>query len=74
MCMDAQVTEGNMARPKGSKNKNSSAQPEYMSFTVQQRIEVLANVIVDRIESDQKSGKKLIKRIEKSYEQRIATT
>ena len=52
-----------MARLKGSKNKNSSALPEYSLLTSDQRIEVLANMIVDRILEDQNSGEKLLGKI-----------
>jgi len=52
-----------MARLKGSKNKNSSALPEYSLLTSEQRIEVLANLIVDRILEDQNSGEKLLSKI-----------
>jgi hypothetical protein len=52
-----------MARLKGSKNKNSSALPEYSLLTSEQRIVVLANLIVDRILEDQNSGEKLLSKI-----------
>ena len=52
-----------MARLKGSKNKNSSALPEYSLLTSEQKIEVLANLIVDRILEDQNSGEKLLSKI-----------
>ena len=52
-----------MARLKGSKNKNSSALPEYSLLTSEQRIVVLANLIVDRILEDQNSGEKLLSEI-----------
>jgi hypothetical protein len=57
-----------MPRPIGSKNKNSSALPEYSMLSSQQRIELLANLIVDRILEDQASKQKLFNRImEKDY-------
>lgn len=52
-----------MARPKGSKNKNSSALPAYAVLTTEERINLLANLIVDRIIEDQQCGNKLLKRI-----------
>ena len=48
-----------MARPKGSKNKNSVADPPSLAMSTQEKITFLANLIVDRILEDQKSGKLL---------------
>lgn len=45
-----------MSRPKGSKNLNSSAPPAYTTLSSQERISVLANVIVDCILEDQAQG------------------
>lgn len=52
-----------MARPKGSKNKNSSALPPYTDISTEERIAVLANLIVDRILEDQHNDNKLLKQI-----------
>ncbi len=41
-----------MARTKGSKNKNSSALPDYATLPTEERIGVLANLIVDKIFED----------------------
>lgn len=41
-----------MARTKGSKNKNSSTLPDYATLPVEERINVLANLIVDKIFED----------------------
>jgi hypothetical protein len=51
-----------MPRPKGSKNKNSSV-PHTINMTTQERIEFLANVIVDAIQEDQKNSQPLLKKI-----------
>lgn len=53
-----------MSRPKGSKNKNSAAVPVYSTFSVEERIVVIANLIVDRILEDQTTNKKILKAIE----------
>jgi hypothetical protein len=50
-----------MSRPKGSKNRNSSAPPVYMSLPTEERIIVIANLIVDRIIEDQAQGGRLFK-------------
>jgi hypothetical protein len=63
-----------MARLKGSKNKNSSALPEYSLLTSEQRIEVLANLIVDRILEDQNSGEKLLSKIVGKDYVRVSST
>ena len=41
-----------MARTKGSKNKNSSALPNYATLSTEERIKGLANLIVDKIYED----------------------
>ncbi len=50
-----------MSRPKGSKNRNSSAQPTHVTLPTEQRIVVIANLIVDRILEDQERGSPLFK-------------
>lgn len=52
-----------MARIKGSKNKNTSALPQYACLSAQERITILANLIVDKILADQNGSKKLFKKI-----------
>jgi len=52
-----------MARPKGSKNKNSSALPDYALLTTEQRVEVLANLIVDKIYEDLCGSRTLLKKL-----------
>ncbi len=50
-----------MARLRGSKNKNSKVVTS--SLSSQERIRLLANLIIDRMLEDQKSGQKLLKTI-----------
>jgi hypothetical protein len=57
-----------MARLNGSQNKNISGQPATLTLSVEDRLELLANVIVDRIMDDQQDGQKLLKRIEDSHD------
>jgi len=52
-----------MARHKGSKNKNSSALPMYFALSTEERVLVLANLIVDRIQADQRNDSHLLKKI-----------
>jgi hypothetical protein len=52
-----------MARPKGSKNKNSSALPQYAALSTEEKLTVLANLIVDRILEDKHNNNKLLKKI-----------
>jgi hypothetical protein len=52
-----------MARTLGSKNKNSSAQPSYVALSTEERIIVLANLIVDRVVADQRDNGKLLKKL-----------
>jgi hypothetical protein len=57
-----------MARLKGSKNKNSGETPLYSTLPTEERLLVIANLIVDRILEDQANGGKLLKQVrEKSY-------
>lgn len=52
-----------MARTKGSKNKNSSEMPMYTALPTEERVFVLANLIVDRIVEDQRTGAKLLRQL-----------
>lgn len=54
-----------MARTKGSKNKNSSALPDYAILPTEERIKVLANLIVDKIYEDLQGKKTILKQLEK---------
>jgi hypothetical protein len=56
-----------MSRPIGSKNKNARLFSPSSYMTSEERIEFLANIIVDRIMEDQSSGQKLLKDIEGTH-------
>ena len=53
-----------MGRTKGSKNMATDVLPHYASLPIEERVKFLANLIVERIQADQHSGGKLLKRIE----------
>lgn len=55
-----------MARTKGSKNKNSSALPDYATLSTEERIAVLANLIVDKIYEDLQGSKAILKQLPKA--------
>ena len=62
-----------MARLKGSKNKNSGETPLYSTLPTEERLIVLANIIVDRILEDQTTGGPLFKQLtEQGYEPNAA--
>jgi hypothetical protein len=63
-----------MARTKGSKNKNSSALPQYSALSTEQRVTVLANLIVDRIVEDQNNDCTLLKKITRRDHVRSSVT
>ncbi len=52
-----------MARLKGSKNKNSDVKPKTSSLSTQERIHLLANLIIEGILEDQKNGQTILKKI-----------
>lgn len=52
-----------MGRHQGSKNKQKSV-PWPMNLSTNKRIDLLANIIVDKIIEDQKNGSPLLKKIE----------
>jgi hypothetical protein len=54
-----------MARTKGSKNKNSSALPDYATLPTEERIKVLANLIVDKIYEDLQGKKTILNQLSK---------
>jgi hypothetical protein len=64
-----------MARPKGSTNKQRPA-PWPMNLPTKERIELLANIMVDTILEDQKEGFPLLKKItaEQKYSQAFHVT
>ena len=41
-----------MARPKGSKNKTKKPLAEQFSFTTEQRVKLVANLVVEKILED----------------------
>lgn len=45
-----------MGRIKGIKNKNTEIRPVTSSLSPEERIRLLANLIIDRIVEDQKNG------------------
>jgi hypothetical protein len=49
-----------MSRPKGSKNKIKPAELPEFSYTTEQRIALVANLIVERIAADQRKGRLLM--------------
>lgn len=49
-----------MARPKGSKNKAKKPLAEQFSFTTEQRIKLVANLVVEKILEDGAFAQKLI--------------
>lgn len=64
----------NMARTRGAKNKISVTLPDICVLTPEQRIELLANLIIDRILEDQTTDQKLFKRIGEGHVTRAHTT
>ena len=52
-----------MAKLKELRNKNSSALPMYVNFSTEDRVLVLANLIVDQIQADQCNNGPLLKKI-----------
>lgn len=53
-----------MSRPKGSKNKPKPPIVEQFTFSTEQRIKLVANLVVEKIVEDQQFGKKLISILE----------
>ena len=53
-----------MSRPKGSKNKIRQLPAEQFSYTTEQRIELIADLIVEKIIEDQRNGQRLIDALE----------
>ncbi len=52
-----------MGRLKGSLNKNSQSRPSTSSLSSHERIQFLANLIIDRILEDQKNDQVLLKKL-----------
>lgn len=53
-----------MPRPKGSKNRPKAPAVEQFSFTTEQRIKLVANLVVEKILEDGQFAKKLTKLLE----------
>ena len=60
-----------MGRRKGSKNKKPTIDPLHTVMTTEERLDFLARLIVERIEEDQTSGRKLLERIGVQDEQEL---
>lgn len=54
-----------MSRPKGSKNKTKPAVTETFSYTTKQRVELFANLIVEKMLDDQRNGHNFLTMIRK---------
>jgi len=63
-----------MARIKGSKNKNSAEVPMYTSLPTEEKLFVLANLIIDRIVEDQQTGGKLFRQLVEQGDARLRST
>lgn len=53
-----------MSRPKGSKNQEALATPDTVRFSVEERIQFLADLITTRIAEDEADGFPLLKKIQ----------
>jgi len=53
-----------MGRTKGSVNKQPKQLPDTAYLAPEQRVEFLANIIIERIQQDQKNGGKLLKKLQ----------
>ncbi len=53
-----------MSRPKGSKNKPKAPVVEQFTFTTEQRIKLVANLVVEKILEDKDFAQKLIPLLE----------
>lgn len=56
-----------MSRPKGSKNKVRQLPAEQFSFSTKQRLELVADLIVEMMIEDQRNGKHLINVLEGTH-------
>ena len=52
-----------MGRRKGSKNKKPTIDPLHTAMTAEERLEIIARLIVEHIETDQANGRELLTRI-----------
>jgi hypothetical protein len=62
-----------MIQPKENESKQSLAIPDTVGFTTEERIEFIANMIVDRIIEDEAQERVLLKEIEGSRESQQLT-
>lgn len=62
-----------MARLKGSKNKVTVVLPDICTLTPKERIELLANLMIDRILADQTKGQKLYRDIKRRGHAKLST-
>lgn len=49
-----------MSRPKGSKNKSKPETDGVFEYTLEQRMKIVADIIVERIIEDQSFGRKIV--------------
>jgi len=56
-----------MSRPKGSKNRLQKLPAEQFSYTTEQRLDLIADFIVEKILEDQRNGKHLIHVLEGTH-------
>lgn len=56
-----------MPRPKGSKNKVQRLPAEQFRYTLEERIDLVADLLVDKILEDQHNGKRLLSILELSH-------
>jgi hypothetical protein len=55
-----------MARTKGSPNKNSEGRPATSDLSTEQRLQLIANLIIDRIAYDQGHGNEFLEELQKA--------
>ena len=63
-----------MGRLKGSKNKNSGEVPVYSKMPTEERVFVIANLIIDRIIEDQTNDQRLLRQIGGGSESQLSAT
>ncbi len=52
-----------MGRIKGARNKNTIKRPQTSALSTTERIQLLANLVIERILEDQKNGNVLLRKI-----------
>jgi hypothetical protein len=52
--------EGIMSRPKGSKNKPKAITDGAFEYTLEQRMKMVADLIIEKINEDQRNGRNLL--------------